>query len=215
MDQPQLVLDYASPRKRGKVRLPATSRLDVFADPDGTVRVVETLTGHGTAVFALAFGLGIAFFVGFTVWTEMARTLRRSPDAFQLVATLILVASLIAELVLTVLIVRQTWGRTELAVGPRKTTLEFSGPLTRKWRREWANDQMGGIVLAPTETAEHATRLAELQLRPPGMMINLFTDHRESTLAEILVRLNAARTGVPLPVAAPRSGSPEVGPRAI
>jgi hypothetical protein len=176
----------------------------VFAEADGTVRVVETLTGHGTAVFALVFGLGVASFVGFTVWTEMARALRRSPDTFQLVATLILVASIIAELVLTVLIVRQTWGRTELAVGRGKTTLEFSGPLTRKWRRAWPNEQLGEIVLAPTQTAEDVTRLAELQLRPPGMMINLFTDHRQSTLAEILRRLNAARTGAsPSPPVAP------------
>jgi len=200
MSEPQLILDYASPRKRGKVRLPANSELKVATEMDGAVKVVETLAGRDIAVMAVIFGLIVAAVASYGAVRETLYLLRRRHDVIDFSLPAIMVAFALIELVLIVLIIRNTWRRTILLADARQVTLAFSGPLARVWSRAWTSDEVGESQLIPTQAEPDAVRLAELRLQPPGMVINLFTDHREMELAEIAARLKVAISGeAPLP----------------
>ena len=73
MTDPAAILDYASPRKRGRFRLPATSTLTCDVGDD-TVVVEQRLAGKAEAIAALAFGaLTFALLVGMTVTVEEPR----------------------------------------------------------------------------------------------------------------------------------------------
>src|SRR3954454_13649736 len=53
MTGPSAILDYASPRPQGRVRLPSRSRLDVVRDRH-EVTITETLSGKDSALFGVA-----------------------------------------------------------------------------------------------------------------------------------------------------------------
>src|SRR3954453_4831006 len=71
---PQPILDYASPRPHGKVRLPARSVLEVRSDAD-SVEVVERLAGKFGAIAAVLFSGMTLTVVVVSIWSEIARAL--------------------------------------------------------------------------------------------------------------------------------------------
>lgn len=198
MSEPQPILDYASPRKRGGVRLPANSVLTVTHGPDGSQRIVEQLAGQVLpTLFAAAFGVFVAWIAGSATVRETAWILRHRHTVFDFIMPGIMGLSAAAELVLAVLIIRNTWRRTTLTVNAERVVLEFTAPFTRATRREWATAEVGDIILLPTQDQADATKLAELQLRAPGAIVHLFTDHREAELEAIARKLNRAMSGAP------------------
>jgi hypothetical protein len=202
MSEPQLILDYASPRKRGKVRLPAQSVLEVTQDArDGSVRIVETLAGRVVAIMAIVFGVFVAAVAGFGAVRETLWVLHHRHYPIDFLPPMIMALAAIAELVLGVFVIRNTWRHTTLTADRDRVTLAFTGPMQSPWRREWTCEEIGEVALVPTQAETDAIRLAELRLRPRGLLINLFTDHRESELKDIAERLNRAIKGeMPPPV---------------
>ncbi|MGB7156889.1 MAG: hypothetical protein WBD40_02415 [Tepidisphaeraceae bacterium] len=197
MSEPQLILDYASPRKRGGVRLPATSKLAVTQDPRGEVRVVETLRGKDQALFGIVFGIAVTLIVTVVTSREVLHATRHDPKLIDFLLPAILAVLVATMLMLIVLIIRQTWRRTTLTADAERITLEFVAPLMRTWRREWPNADVGEVVVFTTQAEADAVRLAELQLRPPGVIIHLFTDHRELQLRELAEQMRRAMAGEP------------------
>jgi hypothetical protein len=196
MSQPQLVLDYASPRKRGKVRLPARSALEVTQDArDGRVCVVETLAGRAGAIMAIVFGVFVAVVAGSGAVSETLWVLRHRHYPIDFLPPIIMTVTALAELVLGVFVIRNTWRQTTLTADRERVTLTFTAPLQSRWRREWTCEEIGEVALVSTQAEMDAIRLAELRLRPRGLLINLFTDHRESELKDIADRLNRAIKG--------------------
>ena len=202
MSDPQLILDYASPRKRGSVRLPATSKLSITTDADGSARVLETLRAHPWPLFAICFGVLVTCVLLAGAARETLWLLDHRHIAADFIMPVLVAVMAVVELRLVILVIRNTWRRTILVVGTRWISLEFRGPLKRRWRREWPTDEVGEIALLPTQSEPDAVRLAELQLRPQGLLINLFTDHRAMDLEDILAQLNRARAGEPPKVVA-------------
>ena len=94
MPDPQLILDYASPRKRRRMRLPAKSMLTVTHGPDGSVRVVERLAGEAqAAVMAAAFGVFVAWMAGSTAARHLLWVLRHRYGPFDIIILGVLVLS--------------------------------------------------------------------------------------------------------------------------
>jgi hypothetical protein len=111
MDKPATILDYASPRKRRSLRLPADSR-HVVAVEDGRLEGVETLTGRRQAMAAVAFA-GIAALL--TMHDFRLHRFHGDPA----VAVSFVAQFLIGSIVLLGCI-PQTWRRTRLTVGRGK-----------------------------------------------------------------------------------------------
>ena len=211
MSEPQLILDYASPRKRGKVRLPANSVLAVTHERDGSVRVAESLAGRHGIMFPIAFGLFVACVAGYATFRETHWILHHRHKPIDFAIPVMMAMFGLVELLLTALVIRNTWRRTTLTANAERVTLEFAGPLMRTWRREWPTADVGAVVLTPTQSESDAVRLAELQLRPPGLLVNLFTDHRAMELEAITRKLDRAMAGEP-PEVEPLRSQPVIEP---
>jgi hypothetical protein len=123
MNEGTSILDYASPRAQGKLRLPARSRLTVnVRERERAVRIVETLTGQRGAVAGIAF----ACFVLIVMISE-SLAMRRQDRA---VAGLFAVVGAV-EIALIVAIIRETWRTTTVEAGSERLRILFQVPLSR------------------------------------------------------------------------------------
>src|SRR5438309_11045501 len=114
------ILDYASPRPRVKLRLPANSMLRCTSVP-GTCAVVETLSGQAEARLALAFAT-------FVLCVVIATPFGLSGRPGDYVAfTCVEAGALIG---VSLLVVRNTWRRTVLRVADGEMTVAFAAPLS-------------------------------------------------------------------------------------
>jgi hypothetical protein len=208
-EQSQLVLDYASPRKRGRMRLPAKSVLTLSHGLGGSVTVVEQLKGEApAAVFATAFALFVAWTAGSVTVGQTAWVLRHRHTAADFIVLAILAAAVLAEVLLAALIIRNTWRRTTLRADAEGLTLEFAAPFMRRWRRQWPSDDVQEIALSVTQLHAHAEGLAELQIRATGTIVHLFTDHRVTELEHIERELDRVLARLPPPYVRVAGGEP-------
>ena len=204
--QPQAVLDYASPRPRGKLRLPARSQLHVVRD-DAGVAVLETLSGQGRAIFAITFA---ALTLVAMVWVIsdqfglLSGRLRPGAAAAAVFGGVLWVGGLMSMLK----VIDSTWRRTVLRVDAAGVSLEFSSPLARRAYR-WEAAQVEEVRVERTSEAAYPP-LAELQLHAAGMpIVHLFTDHLEEELTLIAQSARAA-LGLPPAYTAPPPIAPPV-----
>jgi mannose-6-phosphate isomerase-like protein (cupin superfamily) len=204
--QPHAVLDYASPRPRGKLRLPARSQLAVVRDETG-VAVLETLTGQGRAIFAISFA---ALTLVAMVWVIsdqfglLSGRVRTGAAAAAVIGGLLWVGGLMAIL----RVIDNTWRRTVLRVDADGVSLEFSSPLARRAYR-WEVAQIEEVRIERTSEAAYPP-LGELQLHAAGMpIVHLFTDHLEEELTLIA---QSARATLRLP---PPETAPPIAPPVI
>ena len=127
MAQPQLILDYASPAPRGRMRLPVRSEIRITADGDSTT-IRETLQGRAAiaaivfAVFVLIVLLG-AIASQLTDWHKQWQTLPILP-AF-------LAALWLTEATLGVFVLDQTYRKTVIRVCDSELTLTLA-PCSRQ-----------------------------------------------------------------------------------
>ena len=183
MDEQTAILDYASPRKRGRLRLPATSDV-VVSGGDGTVVVEESLAGQGRAVAGLVFGAVVVLLcsaaaVGVGLDLTHHGLHRDAP------AALIMAALAVAEAATMVGVVQQTWRRTRLTVEFGDLRLAFLSPLHRR-RYRWAGEAIADVVVVLTANAETGLPLAEVLItRVSGGDVHLFTDHPAVRLGPI------------------------------
>jgi hypothetical protein len=170
--------------------------LTVTRTRDGEVRIVERLSGRSGAITAIVFGIVIACLAALTTVRQVQWVRHHRHHADDYIGVAFVAAFALAEALLVVLVIHQTWRRTTLTADPHRVTLEFLGPFMPTWRREWATGEMGDIVPVTTKPNTGAQpRLCELQLRPPGMVISLFTDHLASELEPLAGDLNRAIGG--------------------
>ena len=203
----QPVLDYASPRARGKTRLPSRSTLVSEERPagrDGAVAVTltETLSGKGRAVFALVFA-AITFVLLVLAVVQSVRSpvnrklsLQKTPEAF--VPLLLPGAVAAAEAVVMLLVVNNTWRRTVLTAEDDMLRLLFWSPLrTRRYAWEAAMIEDVRCVRGDGPTALH---LAELQIHPAGSgVVHLFTDHVAGQVESAAAAVRRALRMPPVP----------------
>jgi hypothetical protein len=215
------ILDYAGPRKRSVLRLPAVSRLAVDV-ADGRVAVVESLAGQSQAMVALAFGLFVLAVVGLAggdaAYDFRHHHLHRDWEE-QVIVPAILAAALVATMIG---VVQQTWRRTLLTAEHDELRLSFTSPLRRRHYR-WTGAQVADVVLTLTANVDTGVPLGELLItRVSGGDVHLFTDHRAVELGPIAKGIHdALRSGtaeaipamaLPTPPALP--AEPDLLPRA-
>ena len=139
-EEPSLILDYASPRPRGAVRLsrlPARSRLSIEQLGDGGLRVAEWLEGQGAAIGAIVFAL----FVMLTMLPVFAG-LKPRRDAGALVC---LGPFWLSMAVLIPCVINSTWRRTVVEVGSMSLRIRVHAPLWGRKRYEWRVDQVASV----------------------------------------------------------------------
>jgi hypothetical protein len=181
------ILDYASPRARGKLRLPSKSVLEVREDRGG-VTVTETLSGRGEAVGAIVFAVITLLMLAGTGMSQLRQL--RNFEADGMVVCFI-GAVWLAELTVLLAVINNTWRRTVLTAGADGFALHFLAPFSKR-HYAWPRDRIEDVRVVRTSEASSlhmwggASSLGELLLLPVGeRAVALFTDHREGELQGI------------------------------
>jgi hypothetical protein len=177
MAQPQMILDYAGPRKRSRFRLASKSLLESRVTADEGVVVREWLAGQREARLAILATLGMLAASAALMMNEWRRT-----DVRFLAVLCALVA---AALALIPVIVQQSWRETSLRAWDGTLRLRMGGPLARR-AFAWRFDEVDAVRVIVTQGQLGAEMLAEIEIlaarTPP---IRLFTDHLERELVRI------------------------------
>lgn len=188
------ILDYASPRQRGKLRLPSQSVLEVRQDEGGGVTVTETLSGRGGAVGAIVFAVITLLLLAATGASQLKQSRGFEGEAFVL---FVIGAVWIAELTVLLVVINNTWRRTVLTVGADGVALQFLAPFSKR-RYAWPRERMEDVRVvrtsesSPLRTWEAPQPLGELLLLPVGeRAVALLTDHREGELHAIAQSVRA------------------------
>ena len=194
MSEGELILDYASPRPRGKVRLPSKSYLTIEHDRD-TTTVTESLRGKTSAVVAMIFA---AFVMGvlLLVIVGLLTAYQRNPQDNLLVEAIVLIVLELIEGSVGVVVLDQTYRKTVVRVRDGEMTLIFSALLTRTRWHHWPIDEVGTLNVQSTQSGAGLPTLAELRIQPArDVSVHLFTDHREVDVLHIAALLRAALAG--------------------
>jgi hypothetical protein len=175
--QPAIILDYASPRKRVRLRMPAKSHIDLAREP-GKVMVIEYLRGKADAIGGIVFaGLMLAYLGLFCL------TVRN--------ATWVLGPFWLAEAGVLLLVIHQTWRRTLLTVTAESIDLTFTSPFTTK-RYQWPTIDLAVVRAMVTANPNSARPLGELRIElASGGEVHLFSDHKLSQIDEIVAAIRA------------------------
>lgn len=194
MPEPQIILDYASPRKRSQFRLASASLLE-SKWMGRTLVIREWLAGQGGAVVAI----GMTFLVVANL-AQMAFFNINFRN--ELVEAIICWSVVAAWLALLPAVIQQTWRETLLRIGDGSMHLTMGGPFARQ-RYVRLFDQIQSIRVIPTQNHEGAPVLAEIEIladnAPP---IRLFTDHTLPRLQQLAAEIEQAVQGTPPAVAA-------------
>jgi hypothetical protein len=202
LPKPQLILDYASPRPRSRLRLPVESRIEITSDQDSTT-ITETLQSRGRAIGAIIFAVFVLIILLGTIVSEvMEWRTHRAQDP-----TVAVLLSMLwgLEAALGIIVLDQTYRRTVVRVHDGELTLVFSALVSPVRRHCWGVNELGELQIVSTQSGPGVIPLAELQIRPgPDIWIHLFTDHHETEVRQITAVITRALKGEhDLPVATP------------
>ncbi len=188
--QPGPILDYASPRRRQKVRLPSRSRI-VAREEHGEFAIREWLQAKESAYVALAVaGLSLAS-LAYGMLTECfpfgwKGHFWRSPLFGEFV---ILATFSIVEVSVMLLVIRDTWRETTLLGRSEGLLLRLSSPFSRQ-QFEWNADDIEQIRLVLSSKVSDSNPLAEIEIHVAGKPVaKLFTDHYLKELKPIAAGL--------------------------
>ena len=182
------VLDYASPRPRGKVRLPARSRLELHVDLRGaTVR--EWLEAKAGAIVAMLVAVGTLAMLPATTLSESYYW--RFPERY--IGQFVVVGGIwVAEFILLLIVINNTWRRTTLQAQADALLLTFSAPFGRR-RYEWPAAQIEQVRVESTTSQMDRNHLGELSVHIAGHpLVKLFTDHEARELERIAAEVRRA-----------------------
>ena len=210
VDEQAAILDYAGPRKRSVLRLPAVSRLDAIGTGD-RVTVTESLAGQQGAVGALVFGTIVLAIVlvsgGINAYDFHHHRWHQDP-LLDLIPAGLMASALLACMAG---VLQQTWRRTILSAEYDELRLAFLSPF-RSRRYRWTAAQIADVVVVLTANLETAAPLGEVLItRVAGGEIRLFTDHAAARLGPVARAVHdALREGraTPLPGDAPAVPAP-------
>lgn len=213
MSVPEFVLDYASPRPRGRLRLPSRSLIRWELNPDdNSTTIVETLAGKQSAIGPLIFGaLTLLMITGGSI--NEALQMRRHPDDtpwFVICATIALV-----ELVVMALVIDQTWAKTIIRASREGLLFHTRSPFRRR-EFSWREDEIVSVQFESTQDQRDAAPLGKIRIvttRPPSLTI--FADHLHRDLAHVAaVILYGLGRGdaLPLPEQGPAATVPQAEP---
>jgi hypothetical protein len=188
MSEQQIILDYASPRKRSKFRLASGSLLESRWEGENLI-IREWLAGQAGAVVAIVatfFMVGNLALEGFVEWEHLNNLVVAVIAAFFVAGWLTLVPA----------IIQQTWRETVLRIGDGAMKLSMGGPFSRQhYQRRF--DQVQAVRVISTQVRDGAPLLAEIEIladnAPP---IRLFTDHPEARLVLLSQEIDQAVRGV-------------------
>jgi len=182
-DDNSLILDYASPRKRVRFRLPATSSLLLRGDADEVV-ITEKLIGDHGAIPALLFA-------GFVL---IATSVLLSPifnDRVYANEVVFWIVQAVVQILVMVMLIQQTWRMTVLTIHYEQLRLAFTSPL-RNRQYQFSGEQIAEMRITETANLETPAALGELILvRTNGGEIHLFTDHNSRELGGLLGAIEA------------------------
>jgi hypothetical protein len=198
------ILDYASPRPRGRYRLPSVSRLEVQRDRDGLI-VTEELRGKGHSIGAMGVGLFALFALPASLsldvpnlpylWRCLHHLSAHEDLEFEIA---VLGAFWLAIAIVMLLVANNTWRKAILEARDGSMTLTFSSPFHRQVHH-WPVEQILELGVDRTLEPGFIDPRVELLLRAHGgRLIHLFADHGEAELESIAAALKdtiARRTG--------------------
>jgi len=187
MSQPNVILDYASPRKRSPLRMASASLLR-HEWVDGGLVVHERLHDQAQAIAVIVVSaLPLLMMIGRLFDSPWRGT--------PMVALAFPAAVMLGWLAAILMVVQQSWTRTELTLRDRTLRLRMGGPLSRRvFERTF--DQVHAVRVIPMEVGEDNAGLGEIEILveriPP---VRLFTDHPEWRLAVIGRAIDLALKG--------------------
>jgi hypothetical protein len=176
------ILDYAGPSSRGKFRLPAQSNLDVTDEPD-RLTITETLAGQGGAILAILFAL-------LTLWALAAgamsgvtmKNLNRHTHTIAIAGVFA-----IAEIVVMLLVIQNTWRKTFLIITRTDITLRFWSPFGGTMQHHWAAEKLHDAHIRLTHMEGTRAQFPELELDLWGEpQVRLFLGHPQAELQQFV-----------------------------
>jgi hypothetical protein len=185
------VLDYASPRPRGKIRLPSRSRIEARQERNEVV-VLEWLEAKGRALFAIGLATITLLILPATLLVEIW-SWRRSLHAGDLIFEIGAVGVVWSiEIVVLLMVINNTWRRTILEGRRDGLLLMFSSPFAQR-RYEWGASEIEDLRLVTTTKPTDRNVLGELQVHVAAQPVaTLFTDHAMAELTPIVSALRQA-----------------------
>jgi hypothetical protein len=188
-----LILDYSSPRPPGRMRLPSRSRIEIIKEPDGVI-VHEWLAAKGQAIFAMVFAalsIGIMILTNFlTAYGGFNR--RWAVDGEMILFGTLAGLVLIAGVVVTVMVINNTWRHTYLEAHRDSLILRFTAPLGGE-RFEWNASEVQEIRLETTTKPNDRNHLGEIEVRIEARpLIKLFTGHTYQDLGKVATAVQQA-----------------------
>lgn len=201
-DAPSPILDYASPRPRRRLRLPARSVIDVQVDPFGRgVTIVEKLQGIPEAIAGMGFAVFVLIVVGAVAYSSLRHEWLKHHAIHPMGA--LLGGFWLAELLVLLIVIDRTWRRTTLEARDGRVTLRFKGLFGTREHR-WPFEEIADLDVVATQEAVGVYALAELRFRATDdVPVHLFTDHR----AEEIVRIQSILSRVLAGEAPPATSS--------
>jgi hypothetical protein len=188
------ILDYSSPRPRGKLRLPSQSRIEMLPDPDGVI-VHEWLAAKGQAIFAIALA-GASLLLMPTVFVISEKRDFQRPLAgdigFLLFLGVVIAVVFIAGLIVMAMVINNTWRHTFVEARRDSLILRFRSPFGSE-RFEWNVSEVEDIRLETTTKPNDRNHLGEVEIHLAARpMVKLFTDHVFNELLPIEAALRKA-----------------------
>jgi hypothetical protein len=185
MSQGETIIDYASPRKRTALRMAARSTLEWRWVGHGLL-VRERLADQAQALVTI---VASALPVG-AVFPAALSGVRFSPGVLILPAVIFSV-----WLVVVLMVVQQSWGRTELTLVDGRVRLYTGGPLSHR-TYAWGFDEVHAVRVVPLGGQWDAWPLGEIEILAAGStLVRLFTDHPERRLVEVGTAIELALRG--------------------
>jgi len=190
------VIDYASPVPRSKLRLPARSEIR-WVDAPGRLVVTQVLAGREGAVWAL----GLAGFTFGLMSLALVGMIERWHRNVAPIAMIVMVMA--AEVLVSVLVIRNTWRKTILTVTREELAVETAGPLASRQRFVFPTEQVAGVVVVDREPQPGEARVAELEIRFWSIpSVHLFAGHPPETLRAIVSSIAHVQPVAPPPLPA-------------
>jgi hypothetical protein len=206
VEHPGPILDYASPRPRVNVRLPANSVLDIQVS-SGRCVITETLTGQNVAIGALIFSAFVLVVTAASTLDGIAWKPRQEVAFMSALALTIIGLSL--------LVVRNTWRKTIITIADGEFSMTSTAPFMATRRYAWPAGEIADVQVVTTDEAASlgdlptfqrnaADLLGELRIFPKnGAELHLFTDHPLVQLRGLAVLILKTLCGDDPPAPAP------------